>query len=265
MRSALVSRAENWVDFLRREIDLSHPPTDLYAVARLRRITLLGLRFMVPRGLLLPVEGGYEVYIRHSANKNIDISGREPEGQLTARQRFTLAHEIVHTLFYTFSGSTPTPNPIASNGVILEEICNRTAGQILLPTHLLKREIDDRGQIDSTLILSISGKFRASLAVTMDRINAVESASPSRSCILLIRRLEGFAQIRAAYFGAGLLSVLPQPPKYAKVTDWLPDFPVGVIDGRENDEYHITRKGLAVKFTKILFGSGSFFFLEVRI
>jgi Zn-dependent peptidase ImmA (M78 family) len=264
MHSELASRAKNWVDFLRREVNLSEPPVDLYAIARLRQIILLGLRFMVPRGLLLPVENGYEVYIRDHHNKNIDISGREPEGQLTTRQRFTLAHEIVHTVFYKFLGSTPTPDPIASNEMVLEGICNRTAGQILLPTHLLKREIADRTKIDSALILSIANKFRTPLVVTMDRLNAVESASPSRRCVLLVRKLEGSAEICASYFGAGLLSVLPQPPKYAQVTDWLTDFPVDVLEGRENDEYQISRKGRPVKFSKTRFGSSSLFFLEVQ-
>jgi hypothetical protein len=265
MRSALVSRAENWVDFLRREVDLSHPPTDLYAIARLRQITLLGLRFMIPRGLLLPVEGGYEVYVRDARNKDIDISRPEPEGQLTTRQRFTLAHEIVHTLFYRFSGSMPMPDPIASNEMVLEDICNRTAGQILLPTHLLKREIvHDSAQIDPNLILSVAKKFRASLSVTMDRLNAIESASPARRCILLVRKSGHGAQIRASFFCAGLLSLLRQPDRYAQLTDWISDFPVGVIEGQANNEYRIIRNGVPIKFTRTLFGPANWFFLEVN-
>src|SRR6266481_8594213 len=156
MHQRLASRAENWVDFLRREVDLSSPPADLFSIARLRRIGFLGLRLMVPRGMLLPVAGGYEVYIRSSASRDIDISFNEKEGELTPRQRFTLAHEIAHTLYFHSSNTVPVPDPSISNELLLEDICNRTAGQILIPTHLLKREISGHSSIDPTLVLSIA-------------------------------------------------------------------------------------------------------------
>src|SRR5437667_10026089 len=115
MRSARHWRAENSADFLPSALGLSHPPIDLYAVARHRRIRHLGFRFMIPRGVLLPVEGGFEVYLRDSMRKDLDISPAEPKGFLSPRQRFSLAHEIAHTFFYEFSDSVPAPDGTVSN------------------------------------------------------------------------------------------------------------------------------------------------------
>src|ERR1041385_1980226 len=127
IRSARNWRTENWADFLPMTLKCWTPPMDLYSVARLKRIKRLGFRLMVPRGLLLPVQGGFEVYLRDtSQNIDIDLTQGTPEplGLLTPRQRFSFAHEIAHTLFYKILDSVPTPQeplPIAPE---LEQICD---------------------------------------------------------------------------------------------------------------------------------------------
>jgi len=269
MRLARNWAPDNWADSLPSALGVSVAPVDLYAVARHRRVKRLGLRFMVPRAMLIPVDGGFEVYLRDPNRKDCDISEAEPAGLLTPHQRFSLAHEIAHTLFYKFSEPIPTPDPAIQNARTLEDKCDEVAGQILIPTALLKgkieRQLGDREKIDASFILSAAADFRTSLEVTIERLRFVESSNPFQRCILLARRVNGDAEIRRLYFGVGLLSVLPRPRKYTRVTDWLADFPRRAIDRRENDHWTLTRMGHSVAFTKTELGSGSQFLLEASV
>jgi hypothetical protein len=269
MRAARPWRAENWADFLPSTLGYSRPPVDLYAVARHRRIKQLGLRFMIPRGVLLPVEGGFEVYLRDPVRKDIDILEAEPVSLLSPRQRFALAHEIAHTFFYKFSDTVPAPDGTVSNALELEEICDRTAGHILVPTALLKRdikrELGDCEKIDAAFVRSAASRFRTSLEVLIGRLSVVEPSNPFERCVLLVRRIHGDAEIRASYFGVGLLPILPRPVKYTRVIDWLADFPRRVIDGREGSDWTITRMGRQITFRKTDLGTSGDFLLQVQV
>jgi len=269
MRSVRPWRVENWADFLPNTLGYYKPPVDLYAVARHRRVKQLGFRFMIPRGLLLPVEGGFEVYLRDLVRKDIDILEPEPSGLLSSRQRFALAHEIAHTFFYKFSDAVPAPDGTISNALELEKICDRTAGHILVPTDLLKREIKrevgDYAKIDAAFVRQSASRFRTSLEVLIDRLAVVEPSNGFDRCVLLIRRRLGEAEIRASYFGVGLLPILPRPTKYTRLTDWITDFPRRAIDGTDGSEWAITRMGRSITFRKTALGTRGDFLLQVEV
>ena len=269
MRTVRPWRVENWADFLPSTLGYSKPPVDLYAVARHRRVKQLGFRFMIPRGLLLPVEGGFEVYLRDLVRKDIDILESEPSGLLSSRQRFALAHEIAHTFFYKFSDAVPAPDGTISNALELERICDRTAGHILVPTDLLKREIKrevgDYAKIDAAFVRQSASRFRTSLEVLIDRLAIVEPSNGFDRCVLLIRRRRGEAEIRASYFGVGLLPILPRPVKYTRLIDWITDFPHRAIDGADGSEWGITRMGRSITFRKTALGTRGDFLLQVEV
>jgi hypothetical protein len=198
---------------------------------------------MVPRGLLLPVEGGFEVYLRDMVAGELDISCPEPQGVLSGRQRFSFAHEIAHTLFYDLSASVPCPQDTIENGFALEKLCNETAGYILVPTELLKRELEDYELIDADFVRSVAARFNVSLIVAIERLCAVQPSNPFERCVVLAKRIEGDAEIRALYCGIGLLSTLPRPVKFSRVTDWVADFPRQFIEMRNDGEWKTTRMG----------------------
>ena len=264
-RAAHRWRAENWADLLPRTLRLSEPPVDLFAAARLRQVQRLGLRFMVPRGLLLPVEGGFEVYLRDTARKDFDVDTKEPLDVLSPRQRFTLAHEIAHTLFYTLSAPIPLADGTVSNGFALERICNEAAGYIVAPTELLKREIDDYERIDAQFVRSIAARFRVSLTVALERLCAVQPLNPFERCVILAHRVHGDAEIRALYCGVGLLTTLPRPVKFTRVTEWMTDFPRDVIEMRQHCEWKTTRMGRPVVFEKTELAAGDGFLLQAQV
>lgn len=265
MRPARHWETQNWADALPAVLGIKNSPVDLYAVARHRRIRTLGFRFMIPRGLMLPVEGGFDVYLRDQARRDTDISKEEPSGALSVRQRFSLAHEIAHTRFYKLSDRVPSSEPPTANGLELERICDQMAGCILIPTHLLKRKISDYGkEIDANFVRLIAEDFQTSMDVALNRIRVVEAGSSFDRCILLARRVSGDAEIQTLHFGIGLWPLLPRPEKYTRVTDWLPDFPRNALIRSEESGSFVTPKGRIITFKTTEVGTGDRILLELR-
>jgi hypothetical protein len=224
-----------------------------------------GWLLLIPRGVLLPVEGGFEVYLRDQTHKDVDVSQAEPMDELSPRQRFSLAHEIAHTRFYKFSESVPSPDNTISNGRELEDVCDRAAACVLVPTGLLKNEIHEYGkEIDVEFVRSIASKFRTPLWVALERLSLVERSNIFERCIILARRHHSDAEIRALYYGVGLRPLLPRPTNYIRVTDWLPDFPRRVLDNRDERTATIVRAGRTISFTRTELGTSDDILLDVR-
>ena len=258
-RAAREWKAENWADSLPAKLGLEEGPVDLFAIARSRQVKKVSLRFIVPRGALGPIEGGFEIYLRHPERGDMDISATEPAEALTSRQRFTLAHEIVHTLFYRAASRIPEALPSKVNARQLEDICNRTASYVLIPTLFLERAIGNPERIDSDLVVATARHFRTSITVLLERLSHVFPSSSSECCVLLARRVNGDAQIRAVYFATGLLRLLPRARRYSMVTEWLRSFPRDQIASMKSGEWTISRSGHTVVFSKReLSGSGDF-------
>jgi len=217
----------------------------------------------------VPADGGFEVYLRDLIRRDIDISGSEPTNLLSSRQRFSFAHEIAHTYYYKLSGSIPISDHVISNPVDLEDHCDRTAARILVPTALLRQEIKkkigDPENIDEAFIRSAATSFRTSIPVMIERLSIVAPSNPFERCVVLVRRLEGDAQIRASYFGVGLLPILPRPRKNTRVSEWLADFPLPAIANREDSDWRVTRAGRLVSFMKRELGSGTDFLLQAQV
>ncbi len=93
---------------------------------------------MVQRGVLVPVSGGFELFLRGLEPRDLDIESEELQSALSPRQRFTFAHELAHTHFYKTSNGVPTVRKVEIIPPELEEICDGAAGRILAPTNLLK-------------------------------------------------------------------------------------------------------------------------------
>jgi hypothetical protein len=261
-KSVQLPRAVSWADSLVRD---PNPPVNLFAVARQCGIKLLALRPIIPKGLLLPVGGGFEVYLRDPSRRDLDIGEPEPPDLLSPRQRFTLAHEIVHTKFYKkVSDSMPVPDNTVPNGRDLEDICDQVAGIILIPTVLIKRELTNPDEIDASLVRTLASKYRSSAAVVIERLAAVEPSNLFERCILLVRRRDGDAEIRSFYFGDGMLPLLVRPKPYSRLTEWMPDIPGSALQGHHKSDSSVVRKGRLITFTSVELSNPGEFLLQVQ-
>jgi hypothetical protein len=223
---------------------------------------------MVQRGVLVPVSGGFELFLRDLEPRDLDIGAEEPLGALSPRQRFTFAHELAHTHFYKASEGVPTARKVQIVPPEIEKICDGAAGRVLVPTNLLKREIDQEllgncERIDANFVRAMAARFRASHDVIINRLNAVDSGNVFARCILLVRREHGEAQIRASYMGVTLLSILPTPKRYDLVVNWLPELPRDIVERGDRGRWDVTRRGRTLEIEKIPLGQSGDFLLQV--
>lgn len=260
-------RAFAWAEDAHLLMKGTPPPIDLNAVARNQRVRRLGLRLMIHRGALLPVEGGFELYLRDLKDKDLDIDAPEPP-LLTTRQRHAFAHELAHTVYYRGATGVPSPTDEVTNHMELERICDGAARRLLVPASLVQKEVrnklGDCDRIDAAFIRSMKVNFNASYEVTIGRIGVVESGNAFARCILLIRKNRGQAEVVAWYFGVSLLSVISEPKKrYQPIREWFADLPEDVVDRDGIAEWEIMRRGRALLIQKFPLGKRGDFLLQI--
>lgn len=132
-----------------RECGVENPPVDIYKIAVRQGIREVRLESMSLDGELKKLKhGGYIVVL----NRNIGET----------RRRFTLAHEIAHTLL--LEQNTPTER-IGKNSPSIreEEICNLVAAELLIPDHLIRKKVLDTSKFRIRTLISLAGAFNCSL------------------------------------------------------------------------------------------------------
>lgn len=267
MANIQLTQALNWADSVAAKIGLTEPPMDLNALARKARATSLKLRIIIPRGALVPVTGGFEIYVRDLSEKDIDISTAETRGQFTTRQRFVIAHEIAHTWFYDANPSIPVLKATPTNPMAYEQACNRLASRLLVPSAMLKRDIQRSIQscerIDTEYIRGACDRFGVSPDVLVGRLEAVEPSNVFERCILLARKEEGVIVAVAAYFGMGLAPLIPRPKIHNPIHSWLKDLPTAVTTIDEEAQGEFTRNGRQFGYKKQVLSRYGDFLLQI--
>ena len=276
MTLAQALNMDTWAEGAYLEIDRPSPPVDLIAIAKIHGVRQIRLRSMIHDGALVPVPGGFEVYIHDLREQDLDLTEhKQPEETLSARQRFTLAHEIAHTKFYSMRGRTPAKKAAVKkyndpDGIGLEKICNRAAARLLVPKQLIKNDIHDnlggqKERIDSAFVRSMATTFRASAEVVLKRIRVAEPENLFRRCIVLAREEEGQLKIRAWYRGATLLSAFRpiEEFEFKPVTDWLPDLPSDFVEPTGPSQTEVSVRGRRFTAQKFPVGRGKTFLLQL--
>ena len=202
---------------------------------------------MIPRGVLVPTVGGFEVFVRNLQTKELDIHTSEQHGLLTPRQRLAFAHEIAHTLFYKASGEQFFPTGAVKDYRELEMICDRAAKRLLVPTALLSTSIRTKvgspERIDSKSIRAFAAEFRASYEVIIDRIRVITPQNNFARCIVLARKRKGETVVTAVYFGGALSRTLPFPQEYRPLADWFSELPKSVLGKEARGTWEVTVNG----------------------
>lgn len=268
------SWAESWGDGAYSLVHCIAPPVDLHAIARRQRIKGIKLRLMVQLGALVPVCGGFEIFIRHRESRDLDVECPEPPKLLSAQQRFTLAHEIAHTLFYKGFDSVPIANAkLKRHGTRkefgLEEVCNRVAKRLLVPKALLAGEIDRRlenpEKIDADFVRAMAARFRVSNDVVLGRLRAVAPDNAFARCLLLVRKTDGEDRVSNWYMGMSLLSAFPPLKRQREqpLLKWLPDLPASILDTAEGGEWQVKRHKRVFLVQKFPTGKSGSFLMQI--
>jgi len=228
---------------------------------------------MVQLGALVPVPGGFEIYIRHPEPQDLDVELPEPPKLLSPRQRFTLAHEIAHTLFYTGVEGVPVPNSkLTGQGtgkhLGLEEVCNHVATRLLVPKALLSgeinRELKDPEKIDADFVRAMAAKFRASYEVMLGRLRVAAPDNAYARCILLVRKIDDEYRVMESYVGASILSAFPMiEGRHQPLLSLLPEFSTSALDASAREQCQIARRGRVLLIQKIPLRKSGDFLMQI--
>ena len=259
MTQGQAHRASAWADSLYLSIGCVSPPVDLHAIARYRGVLHVGTRLMVPRGALVPVAGGFEVYLRDLDTRDLNIEEPEPRNLWSTRERFTFAHEIAHTFFYKTSGAVPAPTRAISNPLELENICNKAAERLLVPTNLFRRQyrhaFGASDRVNISFLQAMKALFRTSYEVIVNRLRAVEPTNG----ILLVRN----GKAAAAYFGSSVVCAIPKPTLYDPVRDWFTELQPSMLDIHGNQSWQIAVGRRQLGLQRVSLGASGDFLLQL--
>jgi len=190
------------------------PPVDPASLAELCGILSVEHRPMVPEAVLAPVHGGFRIYLQSNF-------AHQPSVKL--RQRFTIAHELVHTFYYDLNGSIPKRIKGSPRGQALERLCHIGANQILVPEVLLRREVKSKGEVASVQsILNLVKVFNVSLEVMMRRLHALELIADDNFAAILVHADDGGRRlIQAACYRPFLLCHVTKPKRGLDFDSWV--------------------------------------------
>lgn len=255
-QSFLSDRVRSLLSRFAREKGPLRPPVDALALANLCGVLSVEHRRMVPEGVLAPVQGGFKMYVQ---------SNFEHHRGFKVRERFTIAHEIVHTFFYEPNGDVPRRIKGAPRGEALERLCHIGAGQLLVPEGLLRRELDARGEVASVeAILDLIRVFNVSAEVLIRRLHETKLFAKDEFAAILVDAAEkGKRTIRAACHGSLVLCLAPQPKRGLDFDSWVLHLrdPLVSQDSSKWTYIHST----ATVFARKVYRSKRSFVLELRL
>src|SRR5436189_3611675 len=135
-------------DALGCNVARSEFPVLLRPIAERRRVTSVEFRPMLVDAMLTTHSGGFRILFNSDGANAADLRQRfereSHEQLMSPRLRFSLAHELAHTLFYDLAEGAPQlAKHFRSGGgrtelENLERNCNKLAARMLMPTPMLK-------------------------------------------------------------------------------------------------------------------------------
>ena len=152
--------------------DLCDLPVDVDRIAEQIGIRIIMDQSYLGRadGRLLPVPGGFCVQLKEPVSK--------------VRKRFTLAHEIGHTLFYSREGSWPEhqiSRTSEKEHMAEERICNLFAMALLMPASRLRQRMPTLPEMSLPILLDIlqraANQFKVSIVPLVGRLCQLQPRS----------------------------------------------------------------------------------------
>jgi Zn-dependent peptidase ImmA (M78 family) len=176
------------------------PPIDPYRVAQLCGIQIVERR-MIPEAVTSVVDGSVVIYLQDNFT---ELPG------MKSRRRFTLSHEICHTLFYNLNGDSFKKLPGTPRGESLEQLCHLGAGELLVPELLFRQATADEANLNSDLISRLARDFEVSSEVVIRRINELNTPLKNAAALILLANSTGKLSVKSFCHGPWLLAHAPK-------------------------------------------------------
>jgi hypothetical protein len=185
-------------------------PVDILKVAA-RIGAIVEEREMIPEAAMDTEGGHFHIYLQ---------SNFKDRPGAALRTRFSLAHEIAHTLFYEHQGAELKSRKDAPKGDRLEAACHRAAAMILVPSKVLRSEIRQQEVSNSAAVVGLANRFDVSTEVMLRRLSEFGEFQNDWAPVLTRRNGEIF-EIEYAVYPPWLKSHLGKPLVGADLSTWF--------------------------------------------
>lgn len=177
-------------------------PTDLGRIAAKRAVRVIEFRPLLVDGGLSVMPDGFRIFVRCDSDKAEkftklfweDGTGKSLPAPIAKRVRYTIAHEIAHTLLFDIKKQPPRPTVETKKGQNLrglEHACNDVAGAILLPETAIRREFLDLNELlDPDKLRAFAERALVSLPTLVIRLAHLSTITLPVGVVASIRRAE---------------------------------------------------------------------------
>ncbi len=203
---------------------------------------------MIPEAVMQVAGGRFQIFLQSNFRDT-------PGARL--RQRFSLAHELGHTLFYDRENGEIRPRKDSPRGDNLEHACHKAASMILIPSKVLNQELKRHPPADAGSVVKLANRFEVSMEVMLRRLHDVGVFDQDWVPVLARQQKSGLT-VEYGPYPPWLRSQLTQPSRGASFNDWF--------RGSEQPDGTFARKaGDRLLEATPLKVSGSLLIFEVRL
>ena len=168
-------------------------------------------RLMMPEAAVDIKNGHFHIYLQSNFR---DLPGA------ALRRRFSLAHEIAHTLFYERQEGELKSRKDSPKGDRLEAACHKAAALILVPSQALRSEVGRQEVSNSAVLVGLANRFEVSTEVMLRRLNEFGGFEDNWAPVLTRRNGEAF-EIEYAAYPPWLKSHLGKPHIGMDLSTWF--------------------------------------------
>ncbi len=221
-------------------------PINLGLVAAARLVNRIEFRQLFTEGGLALTDKGFVIYVRCDAGEADDFTERIAEDgtgstlpeKTVHRARFTIAHEIAHTLFYDDRASPPRMKFDVSDlgaSQALEYACNEVAAAILLPEAVIERRWREVDLADPRELRRLAHDALVSAPTVVRRLHQLRHVSHPEVLVASAAYRDDTWIITAVSRHYSLRNVFPKGKAGSSVADLVdhPDF--ALLGGQMRD------------------------------
>jgi hypothetical protein len=156
-------------------------PVLLRSVAQRRKVTSVMFRPLLVDAMLTTHSEGFRMFFNSNGANSLELKtlyeDESRERPMDSRFRFSLAHEIAHTLFYDISDGRPQlAKQFRSGGgrtalENLERNCNKLAARLLMPTPMLKAAFQRMKSLTPKSLTDLAFRAGVSIEALVRRIS----------------------------------------------------------------------------------------------
>jgi len=189
-RDFVVGRCE----VLRRQFGGDGEAVLLKDIARHCGVRRVVFRPMLIDGSLARYGRGFAVYVKADAEYVEEYASqfeRLRGAGLPPRTRFTIAHEIVHTMFFDATKSPPEPRVLGTHPQELESLeqaCDMGANHLLLPTDRIGSFLERADFLSAMNLLNVARRFEVSTQVLISGLRRFKTWGTPGAVAIVTRK-----------------------------------------------------------------------------